>query len=265
MTKLLAKENPPQFLYKYRNWSDKFHKRLITHQEIYFSKPSEFNDPFDGNIPVRWDLLSYNDCLQKNLEITQIFHKDKPFKVQKQIAKQVTDSKKLWHPATVKKESLEDILKWNNLIGLVSLSEKKDDILMWSHYSEFHKGFAVGFTTNSLLSDYEFDYLNKIKYQDKYPLISGHQDTTDRFSTKFFTKYSDWSYEKEWRISKNHISDRVVQLKKETFSEVILGCKISELDKSEITQVIRESFGDSISIFQAKMASEEFGLEIIKI
>jgi hypothetical protein len=58
----------PTILYKYRDWGNKNHKNLIKKQEIYFPKPSEFNDPFDGNIPVRWDLMTYEECVEKNLE-----------------------------------------------------------------------------------------------------------------------------------------------------------------------------------------------------
>ena len=48
----------PRHLYKYRSLSTKKDKedqktireytsRILTHNEIYFAKPSEFNDPFD--------------------------------------------------------------------------------------------------------------------------------------------------------------------------------------------------------------------------
>jgi 6-pyruvoyl-tetrahydropterin synthase len=235
---------------------------LITHQEIYFARPSSFNDPFDGNIPVRWDLLTYEECLQKNLELTQIFHKDKTLEIQKQIAKQITDSKKLWHPDNIKKESQEDIDKWDKLIGLLSLSEKRDDILMWSHYADFCRGFVVGLRVNSLIEDYDFDYLNRVEYQEKYPLITGHHEITERFKTKFFTKSSAWEYEKEWRISKNHIENRVVKIKMETFSEIILGCQMTEKIKEEINEIIKKTFGATVTVYQAIKADENFGLEM---
>ncbi len=265
MTKQLSTDKLPKYLYKYRNWSDINHLRLITHQEIYFTRPSSFNDPFDGNIPVRWDLLTYEDCLQKNLELTKMFHKDKSLETQKQIAKKVTNSKKLWHPNNIKKETAIDIEKWDKIIGLVSLSEIKNDILMWSHYSDFHRGFVVGFHTNSLMSDYDFDYLNKVEYKEKYPLISGHDDTTERFRMKFFTKSNAWKYEQEWRISKNHIENRIVQLKKESLAEIIIGCQMADKEKKKIIKEVYRIFGDSVELYQAFKAEENFKLEIRRI
>ena len=264
-TQQLTPDILPKFLYKYRSWEDKYHQRIITHQEIYFAQPSSFNDPFDGNIPTRWDLLTYADCLQKNLELVQAFHKDKTIKIQKQMAKQITDSKTLWHPDTIKKESKEDIAKWDKMIGLLSLSEKEDDILMWSHYSDFHKGFVVGFYTDSLFRDYDFDFLGKVHYQANYPTISGHDDTDERFKKKFFTKSSAWSYENEWRFSKNHIENRIVKLKKESFGAIILGCQMDQNRKTQIIKEIRRNLGSEIKIFEAKKSDEDFKLELNEI
>lgn len=247
MTRQFENKKLPEKLYKYRDWTNKFHRRLISHQELYFAKPSSFNDPFDGNIPVRWDLLTYEDCFKKNLELVEIFHGDKSDSVQKQIAKSITDSKKSWHPDKIKKETPETLAKWDNIIGLVSLSESNDDILMWSHYSNFHTGFVVGFYADSLNQDYNFDYLDCISYMDEYPIISGNDDTTERFKKKFFSKSLMWEYEKEWRITKNHIKQRIVKLPKKSFAEII-----------------RKEFGEDFRIFQARKSDQRFGLELIE-
>jgi hypothetical protein len=264
-TQQLTPDILPVFLYKYRSWEDNYHRRIITHQEIYFAQPSSFNDPFDGNIPIRWDLLPYEDCFQKNLELVQMLQKDEPLHLQKLVAKRITDSKQLWHPDTIKRESPQDIEKWDRIIGLLSLSEKRDDILMWSHYSNFHKGFVVGFHTNSLLNHYDFDFIGKIKYQEDYPLISGHNDTDERFKKKFFTKSSAWSYENEWRLSKNHITNRIIKLKKESFAEIVIGCQMGQSEKTKIIKEIRASFGNNIKILEAKKSEENFKLEFIEL
>ncbi|MBW8326669.1 MAG: DUF2971 domain-containing protein [Prolixibacteraceae bacterium] len=264
-TQQLTPDILPVFLYKYRSWEDNYHRRIITHQEIYFAQPSSFNDPFDGNIPIRWDLLTYEDCFQKNLELVQMLQKDEPLHRQKLVAKRITDSKQLWHPDTIKKESPQDIEKWDRIIGLLSLSEKRDDILMWSHYSNFHKGFVVGFHTNSLLNHYDFDFIGKVKYQEDYPLISGYNDTDERFKKKFFTKSNAWSYENEWRLSKNHITNRIIKLKKESFAEIVIGCQMGQNEKTKIIKEIRDSFGDNIKILEAKKSEENFKLEFIEL
>ena len=44
----------PAILYKYRDWKNEFHKGLLTHNEIYFSSPKDFNDPYDCRITERF-------------------------------------------------------------------------------------------------------------------------------------------------------------------------------------------------------------------
>ncbi len=153
MKNRITRTKRPKTLYKYRDWSNKFHRRIITKQEIFFAKPSDFNDPFDSNIPIRWDLMTEEDCYKMNLKLINPLLKDKDQKKVEEYARQVTKNKTLWHPDKLKKETSDQIQKWVNLIGLVSLSSSRDNILMWSHYANNHNGFAIGFDTDSLESE----------------------------------------------------------------------------------------------------------------
>ncbi len=181
MTRRITDIKLPETLYKYRDWSNKFHRKIINLQQIYFPRTSEFNDPFDGNIPVRWDLMSYEECFEKNLEILNIAHKDNDQELVREYAKKVTDEKTLWHPDKLASERPEQLEKWNSIIGLLSLSSVPDNILMWSHYSNNHTGFVIGLDTNSLFHDYDFDYIEPIVYQTQYPTISGLDEQQNNF------------------------------------------------------------------------------------
>jgi len=262
MARRISGEKLPLILYKYRDWSVKNHRKVITNQEIYFPRPSEFNDPFDGNIPVRWDLMTYDECFEKNLEIINIAHKDKDQKLVREYAKKVTDEKTLWHPDKLKKERPEQLEKWNSIIGLFSLSSIPDNILMWSHYSYNHTGFVVGFDTESLMMDYDFDYIEPIVYQDEYPLITGDDDTTIQFYKKFFHKSELWRYEDEWRISKNHISKRIVKLKKETIKQIIIGCRTQPKESDNIIKCTRKHLGFDVQIMKARQDEDNFKITI---
>lgn len=254
----------PETLYKYRDWTNRNHRKLIFKQEIYFPKPSEFNDPFDGNIPVRWDLMSYEECLEKNFEIINI-DKDKDQRLVREYAKKVTDEKTLWHPDILAKERPEQLNKWNSIIGLFSLSSVPDNILMWSHYSYNHTGFVIGFDTCSFLNDYDFDYIEPINYQIQYPTISGIDDNTEQFYKKFFCKSDLWSYEKEWRISKNHIEKRIIKLYRKTINKVIIGCCTDSEQTKSIIKLSKKSIGIDIPIFKASKNENNFGLIIKQI
>jgi Protein of unknown function (DUF2971) len=265
MTRRITNIELPDTLYKYRDWSNKFHRKIITRQEIYFPKPSEFNDPFDGNIPVRWDLMTYEECLEKNLELINIAHKDKDQRLVREYAKKVTDEKTLWHPDKLTSERPEQLEKWNSIIGLLSLSSVPDNILMWSHYSSNHTGFVVGLDAKSLFEDYDFDYIEPIIYQSKYPTITGLDETTAQFHKKFFHKSDLWSYENEWRISKNHIEKRIVKFKASTINSVIIGCSSNLKQTQEIIRYSKKHLGNGVVIFKANKDKYDFGLELKQI
>lgn len=260
MIRRITEGELPKTLYKYRDWSNKFHRRLISNQELYFAKPSDFNDPFDGNIPVRWDLMTEEDCFNKNLELINKVHKDKDQKQVREYAWKVTKEKTLWHPDKLNKESLEKINRWGNLIGLLALSSVKDNILMWSHYANNHSGFTVGFDSDSLASEYNFNYIEPINYQLDYPTISGLDDITMQFYKKFFHKSNMWEYEKEWRVSKNHIENRIVKLNPETIKEIIIGCCTNPNDEADIIKISKNKLGNQIEIFKAIKSEDEFRL-----
>ena len=44
-------------IYKYRDWSKEFHRRMITDRELYLASPKDFNDPFDCRITQNFELL----------------------------------------------------------------------------------------------------------------------------------------------------------------------------------------------------------------
>lgn len=93
--------------------------------------------------------------------------------------------------------------KMDEHVGVLSLSALPDNLLMWSHYSLGHKGFAVGFDGqhsyfNSKLSESdELRHIREVLYREERtqaPL------TAMNGVEMFFVKSTHWAYEKEWRI-----------------------------------------------------------------
>ena len=54
-------------------------------------------------------------------------------------------------------------------MGVFCMSEVKDQILMWAHYSEGHTGFCLEFSASSTTPF--FGRAQKIKYREKYGSI----------------------------------------------------------------------------------------------
>lgn len=56
----------PKTIYKYRDWKNDFHRKIILHQELFVPSPSTFNDPFDCKIPVAYELISSDKNIAKS-------------------------------------------------------------------------------------------------------------------------------------------------------------------------------------------------------
>jgi len=156
----------PEVVYKYRSFKNEKHLRTITHQELYLAKPSSYNDPFDCKIPVRYDMMTEQHRENKILKMVQIIHIDKTPAEHDEILQRIKKDKQLFF-SNLKKESEEQIKKWNAAAGIISLSAKKDDILMWGHYADCHRGFTIGLKTDVILQRKDLEHFDKIVYTEE--------------------------------------------------------------------------------------------------
>ena len=83
----------------------------------------------------------------------------------------------------------------------MSLTERYDSLPMWAHYADLARGFVAVFDNldDSFAGD-ETGSLNIPKcviYTQRFIGMTYDPSTQDQL---FFSKLSDWSYEREWRV-----------------------------------------------------------------
>lgn len=119
-------------------------------------------------------------------------------------------------------------------IGIVCLTEKPDNLLMWAHYAQNHEGFVVGFDTEHPFFSKSSSGLGlrKVKYSEKRPSLPKRMveeemleqppinpfgfvsifgfSSNNKFGYEYadgddfrFVKSRDWGYEEEWRLVRN--------------------------------------------------------------
>jgi len=260
----------PDLLYKYRIWDerntqDSYQNRLLINNEIYLSSANQFNDPFDSSTPFQyqkkdlkkrkiykklcWMLKLQNPTLS-NFEIHQIckkrlysgFYKDENYI----------------------KEYYENYIKSiNEEFGIFSLSKSKSNLLMWSHYSDSHKGYCIGFDHKMLLSI--SGSLGSVIYSNSFPKLSlfPKSEALD-FLKLLRTKSKEWEYEEEYRIVLRGKSRKTIHFTDECIREVILGCNMSEINKNDIIKIVQKK-NSSIRIFETKISLKKYELEITEI
>lgn len=278
----LSANDIPKTLYKYRDWDNPYSRTVLEQNQAYFSSPIHFNDPFDSRIPIRLDHLNEHELNQFIDDYIEVF------------AREIQDDPKeaLDSPYTFRKTSksrlrnsqYRDLIKINSknqeifsqsdldCFGIYCLSEKRDDVLMWSHYSKNHEGICVGFNTSvfyqELLenrdnSNYHLLEFRDVNYLESFPAIKAGVSSTIGTDI-FFSKAKNWEYEKEWRAL-IHFYDkinRVITFSEECIEEVYLGCKM--VNKESVTSDIL-SLNPQLKIYWAEKKNLSFNLEFRRV
>lgn len=171
-------------------------------------------------------------------------------------------------------------------LGVLSLTERRNNQLMWSHYAEGHKGMLIEFNAgNGLFSEEYFpsDWpcqhtslfkLRKIKYRKSAPVM--YPDLRKGLEQVVFTKSNDWDYEHEWRLCRPLEDADVIQSKNLPFPihlfnfpsaairSVYFG---SRVERSQIVEIIRSIRSDArtqhITFYSAHLKSDEYSIRFI--
>jgi hypothetical protein len=264
-----SKEVPrlPNKVFKFRTWKDNYHKRMLQHNELFLASPSSLNDPFDCRIPPDFIHLSPEGRIKYANDLIIKFYpeiENRGLNVQKQM-KRVDD--KLSNPQACQREmeeikySMED-----EAYGIFSVSTVWNNILLWSHYADFHGGICIGFWTKKLISTNSFGRYGKIDYKNNFPHIEPRvprnpYESIEEAFIQTHTKAKDWKYEKEFRFvttfEQGIPSKREIIIENGVFAEVILGIKIDESDKTEILSICTRK---KIPVYQAKRVDFKFKL-----
>jgi hypothetical protein len=254
-------------LYKYRDWQNAFHKRILTHNELYFASPAEINDPFDFKIEYDFDLL---DTIEKKIAFVEKIAEDTTrFALAREIDIKAEKERLLWRLTNERDKVEEQYNSTNHFasdqrFGVVSLSEIWDNLLLWSHYANCHKGFCVGFDREKLKNSDFVSASSQVAYYEQIPQISPlEKDIMWEIFLKTCSKAKDWSYEREVRLIKLwddpvESKRRVVELPDGYIKEVTLGMAINEKSKKDIVEICKENH---IIVYQSIRSRKKFSLE----
>ncbi len=270
-------ETHPEFLYKYITWpdnksEDQWRRRILTHNEMYFSSPLQFNDPFDCGVGFKWEGLSLEDYRNfvyefVDSEITSDTDRMKMLLKMKETAKKFANKDVL--AKTVKKTI--DIV--NRKMGVFSLSGNLDSILLWSHYTSAHRGICLCYKfgelkefIKGLIRIYKSIILfRRIIYSQQYPnVIPKNMNDEERFVAPLLIKSLEWKYEDEYRVIGYNMARKTYRYENYILGRVILGARINQEHKKEIIDIIKNKHS-KINIFQAKLKDNEFGLDFEEI
>lgn len=263
----------PKILYKYRDWENKNHRNILFKSQIFFSSPRHFNDPFDCKIPLQYDKFDKKDWEEK---IRHYVKEDHPNYSEIEVERQVDyllSISDINDDEYVKKHIEKELEMVDKNFGIFSLSVPRDNILMWSHYSNCHTGFCMGFDMeglknylNSISNNNLFFNIEKVIYQDNYPIIIPRgYDSDVYYKERFLYKSKFWEYEQEYRIlSYLDGANKVYEIPASCFRYLFLGSKMELKNRLLLVNHVRENL-PHVLIFDSKVSKTKFELEFTNI
>lgn len=242
---IVSRNELPRHIYKYTNFSAL--KKILKSGKIYFSKPSNFNDPFDCNLTIDTN----NTDLEINNYIDEITEKNKLSE---------TDSKKYRTKYLNPTERFEltntSVKQTKESFGVSCFSRKFDNLIMWAHYADKHRGVVLKF---DILEDTDFFMTPvPIQYKAEYPTFNylRNRDSIGKFLLE--TKSLDWAYEDEIRIMKH--GSGLYKIKKSALVEIIFGCGFTEKNRKRIVRIAKNNKWVNLKFTFAQISLKDFKL-----
>lgn len=252
---------PPPTLFKYRSCDHSLehpYKRdrdIIVDGLVWAGSPLAFNDPFDcfPRIDLRGtdeELTHYIGRAIKRNATTQgrkerrtllarskrDFRRGSPFSQ--------ADGEEAWRQVLAK-------------VGVVSLAERPDDLLMWGYYGASHSGYCVEFKT----AEKPFTLAHRVRYAEERPsfrvLDRNRKDLMERL---LLGKSAMWRHEHEWRV---FFWERV-GAREFPFSQlasITLGANISPADEAALRRMVEER-GAAVPFKRAALDSRNYAITI---
>jgi len=266
----------PPILYKYCSWDNKNHRRIITHCEIYFSSIEKFNDLFDSIAPIRYELDSEEETRKRLAgHFSNVFINPTPKQINSAVDTYIS---KGYHK---QKSQIEishglQVIKRRKDFGIFSLSAYNNNNLMWSHYSDSHKGICVGFDT-ALLNEYkqkeavfkEVLYnIYPIHYSKDFPIFIPGKLSADENNeiaiVPFTYKSIDWFYEQEYRLISLNGANKPLVLDPLIIKEIYFGTRMEWPEIDRIVEICSK-VGIDTTFYQSNPKKDEYALEFKEI
>lgn len=240
----LTGENGFVKVYKYIDFDGGM--KMIKNGTLKFSKTEDFNDPYDlheGLIDVQKSLEHFSRSIPPEYRFLWPY---------------ISLSDKVAYFEGVLKKQKESF-------RLSCFSEKKDDILMFSHYADSHKGLCVGFEIRINQIPEKRMIILPVKYVDDFEPVAYEYDNIDQnhvLLNYLSCKSTCWGYEKEVRLVGQGLKNSFIEFCEfANITEVYAGLAMGSEEKDELETLLK-TVSKEIKMYSYKRSQNKFSLEL---
>ncbi|MEW8418841.1 MAG: DUF2971 domain-containing protein [Candidatus Thiodiazotropha endolucinida] len=259
------------YLYHWQAFNPDHLITTIRDYEVWCSKPSSFNDPWDCKPSYNTDIIKDEAEFERHIQwygrITRDHHPHIPdseiISRQNSFRKNPDEFAQLTKQFSSEMQSTID-----QQYRVFCLCPDVHNTLMWSHYATKHKGICMEFSTrNEVIS-----CALRVEYDSNYPFMRLYSDDPNENLIPILTKSDAWNYEHEYRLVAQEKSfatthktlfskDNYLTLPKGALTSVIVGC---QGPLKEIHELVKTHAPD-ITVKQAVRIPNRYALSIQSI
>lgn len=240
----------PRILFKYRD--AEMTKLFLENYKLKFSSVKSLNDPFEGRMNggeniTYGDIVNYLRSQKIDSNIIRIKAKE-----------MLSDSDQLKQNTN---NAINSVVKD---LGIFCCTTKCDDILMWAHYANSHKGFCLEFDVSEDLD--LFCFPQKVVYDSKYPVFNyfkNYKETVGEVTKAIYHKFKEWEYEEEYRVVKMKCADRLLSVNPQALKSIIIGCNTSQDDIDEVMVALKNKDLSHVTLKKAEIDAGYYRINII--
>ncbi len=234
-------------VYKYHKINSHL-ESLFKEKVIWHSPADSFNDPFEFKAIVVENVNAQE--VRNWFKSTRLNFDDETLDKIVDAWGQM-DSKEMaqWLTATCQK-----VLKNG---GVSCFSLRHDNLLMWAHYGDYHKGVCLEF--NVEYDQTFFKDVLEVNYREEYPKLDLIAKGKNAITEIITTKSTHWSYEEEYRSCKKRHGP--VSFNPDALRSIIFGCRVDNSTIDKNIQLIKAAGFSHINFVKAEPKNDSYGLD----
>lgn len=238
----------PTVLYKYMNLDGI--RKVLENKTLKFSKRTNFNDVYECEGHIRSDYSQedwvnhYIKLGMKGEDATCLAREimSNPLKAAKTIKMAIEDKR--------------------DKLGILCLTQDKENLLMWAHYADEHKGVCLEF---DIMKDlHTFCFPKKVDYSDDYLEIDFFNNPSS-VTDVIFHKSKVWEYEKEYRVVEIDFPNMTKPLNPQALTGIYFGCRCSEHNINKIKEMAKTNGFEHVKFYKMKKYDNEHKLEALSV
>jgi hypothetical protein len=243
---------------------------IIKNGTMKFTRPSEFNDPFDC-----YPEMDENKHLKYMMERKDLLKKAGDG-LGLSPAQRIQNKGVMLNRLKTAIQNGEFGKKLVSDVGICSLSRDPLNLLMWAHYAKDHTGFVVEFCIPLQSQTNDEEEAEKeaikrlvpfeVKYEETKPIIDPYDDERVNSDKQFLVKGHDWKYEQEERVIDYlrghgiHYYERKIILK-----SVIAGMRMCDDHFDNLknaVETMNTELGINVAVYRAIPLKGKFALSV---